>query len=200
VILGGVDTDRFSPREGLRRSDTVVFVGRLLPHKGIAELIDAMPNDPNLEVIGQVLNADYFAKLQQRAIGKRVAFRHHCDDGAIIAAYRAAACVVLPSVYHTIYGNAGSVPELLGQTLIEGMACGAPAICTDVASLPEVVEDGVTGFVVPPNDAVAMRRKIRWLCDHPQQAACMGQTARRRVLEKFSWPKVVHRCLEIYNS
>ena len=52
------------------------------------------------------------------------------------------------------------MPELLGQTLIEGMACGTPAICTDVASMPEVVEDGVTGFVVPPNDPAYLGAKL----------------------------------------
>ena len=65
----------------------------------------------------------------------------------MIEAYRRASCVVLPSVYQTMYGDKTNVPELLGQTLLEGMACGTPAICTDVASMPEVVQDQVTGFV-----------------------------------------------------
>ena len=56
-----------------------------------------------------------------------------------------------------MYGHESKVPELLGQTLLEGMACGALAICTAVASMPEVVTDGETGFVVPPNDPAAMR-------------------------------------------
>jgi glycosyltransferase involved in cell wall biosynthesis len=78
------------------------------------------------------------------------------------------------------------------------MACGAPAICTDVASLPEVVEDGVTGFVVPPNDPQALGRKLCWLREHPDEAREMGEAARRRVLKTFTWGKVVRRCLEIY--
>jgi glycosyltransferase involved in cell wall biosynthesis len=105
---------------------------------------------------------------------------------------------VLPSVYRTIHGDETSVPELLGQTLLEGMACGLPAICTAVASLPEVVEDGVSGFVVPPNDPAALGERLCWLRDHPEAAAAMGVAARRRVLERFTWPMVVRRCLAVY--
>ncbi len=107
-------------------------------------------------------------------------------------------CVVLPSVYRTSYGDETRVPELLGQTLLEGMACGATAVCTDVASMPEVVEDGVNGFVVPPNDPAALREKLVWLRDNPERAAEMGRAARRSVTERFNWPAVVRRCLEIY--
>ena len=97
-----------------------------------------------------------------------------------------------------MYGQRSDIPELLGQTLLEGMACGTPAICTNVGSLPEVVEDGVTGFVVPANDPQALGAKLLWLRDHPDRAREMGEAARRRVLERFTWPAVVRRCLEIY--
>ena len=82
--------------------------------------------------------------------------------------------------------------------LLEGMACGTPVVCTDVASMPEVVEDGVTGFVVPPNDPLTLGQKLRWLRDHPAAARRMGQMGRRRVLDRFRWSEVVKRCLEIY--
>jgi glycosyltransferase involved in cell wall biosynthesis len=99
-----------------------------------------------------------------------------------------------------MYGSETRVPELLGQTLLEGMACGTPAICTDVASMPEVVDDGMTGFVVAENDPEALRAKLSWLWDHPLEAAKMGRAARHRVLERFTWDVVVKRCLEIYSS
>src|SRR5262249_18877513 len=103
-------------------------------------------------------------------------------------------------VYRDCYGNESKVPELLGQALLEGMACGIPAICTAVASMPEVVEDWVTGFVVPPNDPVALRHKLCWLPDHPAEALGMGKAGRHRVQEKFTWSAVVQRCLAIYHG
>jgi glycosyltransferase involved in cell wall biosynthesis len=198
VILGGVDTEKFSPDEAVKRDGTVLFVGRLLPHKGVNDLINALPHDMALEIIGQERDARFLQDLKTLADGKQVTFRHDCDDAALIRAYRKALCVVLPSVYKTIYGEVTKVPELLGQTLLEGMACGSPAICTDVASMPEVVEDGVTGFIVPAHDPAALGRKLRWLREHPHEASVMGRAARRRMLKMFTWARVVRRCLEIY--
>jgi glycosyltransferase involved in cell wall biosynthesis len=200
VILGGVDVETFSPNPAVVRRPRVLFVGRLMPHKGINDLVNAVPADMELELIGQPYDQQFFADLQKLAAGKKIVFRHDCTDDALVDAYRSAMCVVLPSVYKTMYGHESKVPELLGQTLIEGMACGAPAICTDVASMPEVVEDGVTGFVVPPNDPDALRRKLVWLRDHPDQVRSMGEAGRSRVLKVFTWPAVVRRCLEIYQS
>ena len=198
VILGGVDTEKFAPDETIARNGKVLFVGRLLPHKGIDALVQALPAGMKLEIIGQPYGAEYVRDLQAMAAGKAVTFRHDCDDEALVRAYRESMCVVLPSVYKNMYGQESRVPELLGQTLLEGMACGAPAICTDVASMPEVVEHGVTGFVVPPNDADSLGNKLRWLREHPIEAADMGRAARQRVMERFTWPAVVRRCLEIY--
>jgi len=66
--------------------------------------------------------------------------------------------------------------------------------------MPEVVQDGVTGFVVPPNDPEALRERLTWLANHPDQARAMGEASRARVLELFTWPAVVRRCLQIYQS
>ncbi len=198
VILGGVDTDWFNPDDAVPRDGPVVFVGRLLPHKGVNDLVDAAPPELPVELIGRPYHAEFLAELHRRAAGKRITFRHDCDDAAIRNAYRRARCVVLPSVHRNLFGSETKVPELLGQTLLEGTACGAPAICTAVASMPEVVLDGVTWFVVPPNDPPSLRAKLVWIRDHPAEAAAMGRAARQRVLERFTWPAVVRRCLAAY--
>jgi glycosyltransferase involved in cell wall biosynthesis len=200
VIYGGVDVGKFLPDPSAPGDGPVLYVGRLLPHKGVNDLIAAAPPDLPLELVGRPYHAAYLDHLRCLADGKRVTFRHDCDDGELVRAYRRAMCVVLPSVYRDVYGAETRVPELLGQTLLEGMACGIPAICTNVASMPEVVEEGVTGFVVPPNDPAALRAKLRWLREHPRQARRMGEAGRRRVLEKFTWPAVVRRCLDLYGS
>ena len=200
VIHGGVDVEKFSPDPAVAREARAVFVGRLMPHKGIDDLIRALPDGVALDIIGQPYSEEYLRELKRLAEGKPVVFRHDCDDAELVRAYRGALCVVLPSVYRSAYGQGheSKVPELLGQTLIEGMACGAPAVCTDVASMPEVVEDKVCGFVVAPNDPAALGAAMARLRERPREAAEMGRAARLRVLEKFNWPAVVGRCLEIY--
>lgn len=200
VISGGVDTSKFSPDARVPRSDGVLFVGRLLPHKGIDTLIRALPPDVPAQIIGRVFDDGYFRDLQEMAAGKQVTFRHDCDDAALVDAYRRAACAVLPSVYDDMYGRHTDVPELLGQTLLEAMACGAPAVCTAVASMPEIVEDGVNGFVVPPNDPDALWAAIRRVLTNRERATEMGDNGRATVAGRFSWPAVVRRCLQVYEG
>jgi glycosyltransferase involved in cell wall biosynthesis len=197
VILGGVDTDLFAPGADAPKGG-VLFVGRLLPHKGVDYLIHALPPDMSLTIMGPAPDARYLADLARLAAGKQVTFRHDANDAALLEAYRRALCVVLPSVYRTRYGQQTNVPELLGQTLLEAMACGAVTVATNVASLPEVVDDGVTGFLVPPNDPAPLGARLAWLRDHPEEARRMGQAGRRRVLERFTWDAVVRRCFAAY--
>jgi glycosyltransferase involved in cell wall biosynthesis len=200
VVLGGVDVEKFSPSSHDNASAPVVFVGRLLPHKGVDDLIKALPGDLKLELIGHAYDDRYLEALRKIGDGKQILFRHDCNDNELIEAYRRSLCVVLPSVYRTMYGEETIVPELLGQTLLEGMACGAPVICTRVASMPEIVQDGVTGFIVPPNDPSALAERICWLRDHPSEAQKMGRAGRQLALDKFTWPAVVRRCLAIYEN
>ncbi len=200
IIAGGVDTGRFSPDDAVARTDRALFVGRLLPHKGVEDLIAGLPDDMGLTIAGPRPDEGTAARLAALARGKAVEFVHGLDDDALVQAYRRALCVVLPSVYRMPDGSETRVPELLGQTLLEGMGCEAPALCTRVASLPEVVDDGVTGFVVAPNDPAALGERLRWLRDHRDQARRMGHAARQRVLDRFTWPQTVRRCLEAYEG
>lgn len=200
VVGGGVDVSTFSPSADVPRDGGALFVGRLLPHKGIADLIRGVPDAVPLTIAGPTPDADMKGKLLALARGKRVTFLHGLDDEALVREYRRALCVVLPSVYRTDEGHETLVPELLGQTLLEGMACGAPAVCTRVASMPEVVEHGVTGFVVPPNDPAALGERLAWLQAHPTDALTMGAAGRQRVLDRFTWTGVVDRCLDAYRA
>jgi glycosyltransferase involved in cell wall biosynthesis len=197
VIYGGVDASRFSP-DGSARDIDCLFVGRLLPHKGVDALIEALPPDIRAVVAGPAPDAAYLADLQRLAQGTQVRFVHDADDDALVTLYRRARVVVLPSLYRDRYGSETRVPELLGQTLLEGMAAGAATICTEVASMPEIVVHGVTGLVVPPNDVAALRAAVCDLRSDPERAEEMGRRGRERVLAEFTWSAVVDRCLQAY--
>lgn len=199
VVGGGVDTQRFSPDPAVPRDGGALFVGRLLPHKGVGDLIAGVPAHVPLTIAGPRPDDDTRARLEASAAGKDVTFRYGLSDEALVHEYRRALCVVLPSVYRTPVGET-KVPELLGQTLLEGMACGAAALCTRVASLPEVVEHGVTGFVAPPNDPAALGERLTWLAAHREAAAALGAAGRARVLRHFTWDAVVSRCLAAYRG
>ena len=198
VIGGGVDVDKFSPDSSVVRDGGALFVGRILPHKGIDYLISGLPAGMPLTIVGPQPDRETASALVRLAAGKQVCFKQGLDDEQLVQEYRRAVCIVLPSVYRTSMGTETAVPELLGQTLLEGMACEAPAICSDVASLPEIVEDGVTGFVVPANDAAALGDRLQLFRRDPGRVASMGKAARARVLARFTWDRVVQRCLDVY--
>ena len=200
VIYGGVDTTKFTPDPSVHVEDMVLFVGRLLPHKGIDNLVDALPPELTLEIIGRPCDPAFLQLLHHKARCKRVVFRHDCNDDDLVNAYRRARCIVLPSVYRNSFGGVTKVPELLGQTLLEGLACGRPAICTDVASMPEIVKNEENGFVVPANHPAALREKLSWIFAHKNEANEMGAKGRQMVLQQFQWPTVVSRCLELYRA
>lgn len=197
VIGGGVDTALFSPDASVPRDGGALFVGRLLPHKGVEDLVRGLPAHVSLTIVSPRPDPQAESQLDEWCRHRQVKRLHGLDDAALVREYRRALCIVLPSVYRTPVGET-KVPELLGQTLLEGMACGAPALCTRVASMPEVVDDGVTGFIVPPNDPGAIGERLAWFDAHRDEALAMGEAGRRRVLDRFTWPAVVARCLDAY--
>ena len=200
VIYGGVSSDRFHPDESVARDGSVLYVGRLLPHKGVDVLVRALPQGMRLILVGQEADPDYLAWLQANAAGKTVEFVRDADDDALLGYYQRALCIVLPSVHRTVYGREVRAPELLGQTLLEGMACHAPGVCSDAAALPEIVRDGQTGFIVPWGDVAALHDRLSWLRDHPDAARRMGAAAGADVRRRFGWPEAVDRCLQMYTT
>ncbi len=199
IIWGGVDPERFSPGDG-RRTGEVLFVGRLLPHKGVNYLVEAVPRDVPLHLVGRAYDKSFLDLLRERATGKTVQFHLDATDDDLIGWYRRALVTVLPSVYVAFDGSRSPQPELLGLVVLESLACGTPVIVTDVASLPELVEDGVTGFVVPPNDPDALRDRLRYCLAHPTEVERMGAAGRAWVAERFRWEQVVERCFRAYRA
>jgi glycosyltransferase involved in cell wall biosynthesis len=197
IILGGVDLAKFR-RGTWPRAPKVVFVGRLLPHKGIDYLIEAVPDGVLLRVIGRPYDPVYFHHLRALAAGKRVEFVTDADDSRLVEELQTATVAALPSVYVTRDGASTLVPELFGLAAAEAMACATPVITTAVGSLPELVTEGATGWVVPPNDVGALSVALQAALDHPVLAAAFGTAGSRRVEEWFTWDAVAQRCLKGY--
>ena len=199
-LYGGVRDELLEMSVSPSGRENVLFVGRLLPHKGIDTLIRAVPRDMPLEIVGRVHHGEYFSMLKRLAGGKRVCFITDASDSQVADAYSRARVCVLPSVYRDVYGVSFEKPELLGLVLLEGMASGVPVICTDVGGMPEIVADGVTGYVVPPGDPKALRERLQQLTGNPQLADEMGLAGRALVRSKFKWDAVAQRCLDGYVS
>jgi glycosyltransferase involved in cell wall biosynthesis len=202
VIYGGVDLERYpmrpAPGAGGEppHDGSVVFLGRILPHKGVHHLIAGLPAGTPLAVVGTAGDAAYLARLRELAGDRPVSFRLGLADAEIAELLGRAMALVHPTPVDA-QGNAGA-HELFGLALVEAMARGCPVVASRAASLPEIVEDGETGFLVPPNDPTAIGAALRRLRDDPALWRRLSRGARERVEERFTWDRVVDRCLAAY--
>jgi glycosyltransferase involved in cell wall biosynthesis len=197
VIPDGV-SDAFMAPDGERPcSGRVLYVGRIMRHKGIDVLIDAVGEGTGLDVLGRIYDPEYHALLQERAQGKDVRFVHDASDEVVAEHYRRALVTVLPSVHDDVFGGHWDRPELLGGVLQESLATGTPVICTAVGGMPEIVRDGENGFVVAPNDPAALADRIGRLAADPALRLRLGENGRAGVR---SWDMAAREILARYRS
>jgi glycosyltransferase involved in cell wall biosynthesis len=190
VVYNGIDVESLAgvPRDrellagvGIPLSAPVVgAVGNLYPVKGHAHLLRAMPAvvagrpDAHLVVLGRgALHDPLLAEAATLGLSDRVHLLGHRED---VARWVAAIDVfVLPSL-----------SEGLPLSLLEAMAAGRPVVVTAVGGVPEVVQDAVTGFVVPPASPGALASRILALLRDTALSAVMGAAGQTRVRERFS--------------
>jgi glycosyltransferase involved in cell wall biosynthesis len=203
VIYGGVAGDRLALDDTSRRSG-VLFVGRLTPHKGVDNLLRALPGGVELTIVGttghdrHAPERDYPSLLRRLARDRQVRFVEAASDEELASLYRRSAVAVLPSVARTCYGRQVAISELLGLSLIEAMAAGTPVIASRLGGLPEVVDDGETGFLVTPGDTEELADRLTLLLSRPDRAMEMGRRGREVVAERFTWEACARRCLDAY--
>jgi glycosyltransferase involved in cell wall biosynthesis len=205
VVYGGADPVRFSPDpEATRRG--VLFVGRLTPHKGVDRLIEALPEEAGLRVVGSAGHdpdppeREYPELLRRLAARRIVEFLGVVPDSDLPSLYRSAQVLALPSVDRTCYGREVVVSELLGLAAIEAMASATPVVASRLGGLPEVVEHGVTGFLVEPGNVAELQGRLAQVLGDRRLAEQLGRNARARFLEKFTWEACAERCLAAYTE
>ncbi len=194
VIHSGIDLTALdrphlgSIREGLEPgSAVVVCVGSITAEKGHAVLLEAWDNvirhrpDAVLVVIGE---GPLRSTLQPDA-GPSVRFLGQRDD--VVAWLHGADLYVQPSL-----------AEGLGTATLEAMGCSLAVVASAVGGLPEAVDDGVTGVLIPPADAGALATAVVGLLSDPARRAAMGAEGRRRVERLFQAARMVHRYVEVY--
>ena len=200
VIHNGIDPDRF---ERTDRADAlarygvkppyVLFVGRITDQKGIFHLLEAAPLLPPGVQVVLCASAPDTPEIEERL--RRAVPQHPnvrwinamvpVDD--VVELYSHAAVFVCPSVY-----------EPFGLINLEAMACETPVVASAVGGILEVVEDGVTGVLVPPGRPGELADALRRVLADPAMARAMGHAGRRRVEERFSWASVAERTERVY--
>lgn len=200
-IANGVDTDRFKPpdpsgRQPLRNApswpiDAVVVgtVGRLQDVKNplalvhaVASLLSRRPELASrlrLALIGDGPLSDAVSVAVRQTGLEQLAWLPGARDD-VADVHRAIDVFVLPSL-----------AEGLCNALLESMACGRPAVATDVGGNPEIVESGITGTIVPSADVEGLARAIERYVDDPALRGQHGEAGRRRVIERFSMQQMI---------
>jgi glycosyltransferase involved in cell wall biosynthesis len=206
--ISGIAVDRFSParrkelREAQRRhwgvadSHLVVgFVGRIVPHKGIATLLEAWRRAPadvreaaTLVLIGGLGDAALTEQVKA-AERENIGVRYFGWTDDPIACYAGFDLLVLPSWY-----------EGLPYSALEAQSMELPVICTAATGNVDAVVDGETGIHVPVGDAEALATAIAHLVRSPRTRAQLGHQARSRVVRLFRQEDVVERMVEFYRT
>lgn len=184
TIHDGIDTERFRP-SGTRSTDEerrLLFVGGANPRKGADVFLEAFARVSRYEtgVFADLVGGGDWTVQRRKAEGLGISSRihflqfvpHHEMPGYF------ARCFALV---------APSKSESFGRAVAEAMACGLPVVATRVGSIPEIVQNGVTGLLVPGNDAQALAHAILELTRNPRRAEEMGRAGRARVEREFSW-------------
>jgi colanic acid/amylovoran biosynthesis glycosyltransferase len=206
LILGsGIDcqkfafSPRFFPVDGRIRFATI---GRLVEKKGIEYCIRAIakliPDYPNIEfnIIGNgPLKTHFQTIIQELALDSTVNLLGAKQQQEIIEILDNSHIFMAPSV--TAANGDRDAPL---NTLKEAMAMGLPVISTYHGGIPELVEDGISGFLVPERDTDAIAAKINYLIAHPELWSEMGRAGRARVEEKYDTNKLNDELVEIYQQ
>jgi glycosyltransferase involved in cell wall biosynthesis len=201
VTYAGVDSSFTAETSRRDRSDndpfSLLFCGRLNgPHeqKGVDILLKSLPlvlryHKVVLDIIGSGPRLpQYQALAGELGVSEQVRFLGFVQHQEMPRHYQQADLFVLPSRR-----------ESFGLVLAEAMACGLPVVATTAGAIPEVVQDGLTGVLVPPDNPEAMAGAIvSLLSDRPRMQA-MGRAGVERVRERFTWDKVAQRVIEGYH-
>jgi len=117
------------------------------------------------------------------------------EDQVIFTGFRSD----LKRIYADLDGVAlSSYNEGTPVALIEALAAGRPGVATRVGGVPELIEDGVTGFLIDSGDAGAMADRLGWLLDHPEEARQMGARGRQRVIPSYCIEQLAKNLRQLY--
>lgn len=227
TIYNGVDIDRFCPatdgpacaKPGPQEAQTVLFVGRISPEKGLHVLIKAFEEvhrrhpSARLKLVGPswVMPKQFLVDLSQDPNVKSLATFYNRDYleqlKELVPPNLKASVIFAPKIDHddlpqeyraaSVLVNP-SFSETFGMSLVEAMACQVPVVATAVGGMPEVVSQ-CDGLVVPPNDPASLADAICSLLEKPRTQNEKEQS-RLRAIETFSWDSIANATLSLYTD
>jgi glycosyltransferase involved in cell wall biosynthesis len=167
----GVDQEVFTPSAQKFANFSLIWASSYTQTKGIGYLLEALAREPvpgiELVLAGYPYGCDAVALYENRVRVRRLGHISRYELGKVMGRCHA-------HVFPTLI-------EGFGRNIIEAMSSGLPVITTPNCAGPDLIEDGVSGFIIPIRDVDAICEKLAWIHDHPQEALQMGERARARV-------------------
>jgi glycosyltransferase involved in cell wall biosynthesis len=198
VVPNGVDLALFYPAEPAARRPSkrirCLAVARLVARKGLGDLIRALAllerDRFELEVVGGGSDARVLRDLAaQLGVAQEVRFLGPLPRAEVAERYRAADLFTLPSS-----------AEAFGNVFAEALASGLPIVGSNIGGIPDLVDHGSNGLLVPPGDVNALAGAIRSLADDPELRAEMALRNRAKAEATLQWAQVTRRYLSIYEA
>ncbi|HEX7003935.1 MAG TPA: glycosyltransferase [Trueperaceae bacterium] len=205
VLHSGIETERFpfavrsrAPEEETR----VLFIGRLTEKKGLTDAIEAVARTIasgrriRLTVVGEgELEESARRQAEEAGIAPQVTWLGAQNSAGVVAQLARAHLLVAPSVTASD-GDQEGIPNVVK----EAMASGLPVLSTRHSGIPELVEDGVSGFLVEERSPEQLHRRLRELVDRPELWPSMGRAGRAKVVAEYDSAKLNDRLVELYRS
>lgn len=171
----------------------VVFVGRLAPQKGVEMLVRAAArlrtSQAHVVVVGDGPNrAGIENEIERLGLRRRVHVTGFVPHDLVPAVLAHADLFVMPSLY-----------EELGSAIVEAQWAGVPIVATRVGGIPDVVEDDVTGLLVPPRDPAALARAVDDLLTNPHRARSLARRG-KATAALYDWTRLAAQVLDVYDT
>ncbi len=204
TIYNGIDPNRFSPIKANEKLDAiedinkpiVLFSSRMTTAKGAQFLIKAIPKilsenkDVHFVFTGASDNGPWVSLLKKYGVGpEHYSFLGYMDYDDLPMLYAKATIYLLPTLY-----------ENFPFRMIEAMSCGTPVIGSNICAIPEAIENGKNGLLIPPKNEDAIVGAVLQLLDDESYTRRLGESARRTVLEKFTWDNIIKSMIEVYEE
>jgi glycosyltransferase involved in cell wall biosynthesis len=192
----GVDAEKFNPRfrsaemrqrlSGGHPDDPILlYVGRLSSEKRLEMLKPVLEQIPNVR-LALVGDGPAREDLQTAFAGTPTTFVGYLKGEALSQAYASADVFVFPSALETF-----------GLVVVEAMAAGLPVVASRVGGIPDVVEEGITGYTFEVGDTAGLIDGVRRIISQPERIAAMGRDA-RAFAETQSWPAMMDEVIGLY--
>jgi len=196
VSIGG---DSSFPKD--MEKPLILYVGRLIKWKGVHILIQAMKQvtsiipGASLVIVGDgVCMSRLKCLVKELNLESRVEFAGRVSNKVLITWYQKASVFVLPSI------SVDGQTEGLGVVLLEAMKAGVPVIGSKIGGIPDIINDGVNGFLVPPEDPVVLSDRIIWLLENYEIRRNIARAGLETVKEKFGWENIGRQFVEVYDQ